>query len=69
MIVVGIAAGLMAAIAFSRALRVFLFEVEPTDPLTLMGVGGAFAIVAMLACWAPARRATAVDPAEALRYE
>jgi putative ABC transport system permease protein len=69
LIAVGLAAGLITAIAFSRVLRVFLFGVEPTDPLTLMGVGGAFAIVAMLACWAPARRATAVDPAEALRYE
>jgi putative ABC transport system permease protein len=69
LIAVGVAAGVVAAIAFSRALRVFLFGVEPTDPLTLMGVGGAFAIVAMLACWAPARRATAADPVEALRYE
>ena len=69
MIAVGLMAGLIAAIAFSRVLSVFLFEVEPTDPLTLMGVGVAFAIVAMLACWAPTRRATAVDPAEALRYE
>jgi putative ABC transport system permease protein len=69
LIAVGLVAGLIAAIAFSRVLRVFLFGVEPTDPLTLMGVGFAFAIVAMLACWAPARRATAVDPAEALRYE
>jgi putative ABC transport system permease protein len=69
LIAVGIAAGLIGAISFTRALRVFLFGVEPTDPLTLMGVGGAFAIVAMLACWAPARRATAADPVEALRYE
>jgi putative ABC transport system permease protein len=66
---VGVAAGVVAAIAFSRVLRVFLFGVEPTDPLTLMGVGGAFAIIAMLACWGPARRATAVDPVQALRYE
>jgi putative ABC transport system permease protein len=69
LIATGIAAGLLAAIALSRALRTFLFGVEPTDPLTLVGVGVAFAMVAMLACWAPARRATAVDPAEALRYE
>jgi putative ABC transport system permease protein len=69
LIAAGIAAGMLAAIAFSRALRTFLFGVEPTDPLTLIGVGIAFAMVAMLACWAPARRATAVDPAEALRYE
>lgn len=65
----GIALGLFAAVAFSRALRTFLFEVEPTDPLTLIGVGIAFAIVAMIACWVPARRATTVDPAEALHYE
>jgi putative ABC transport system permease protein len=65
----GIGAGLVAAIAFSQALRTFLFGVEPTDPLTLIGVGVVFATVAMFACWAPARRATAVDPVEALRYE
>lgn len=65
----GVAAGLIAAIAFSRVLRVFLFGVEPTDPVTLIGVGTAFALVAMLACWVPARRATATDPLEALRYE
>ena len=38
MIWLRIAAGLIASVAFSRVLRVFLFEVEPTDPLTLMGV-------------------------------
>ncbi len=65
----GIGAGLFAAIAFSHLLRTFLFGVEPTDPLTLIGVGIAFAMVAMFACWAPARRATAVDPVEALRYD
>jgi putative ABC transport system permease protein len=66
---VGIAAGLIAALALSRVLRVFLFGVEPTDLLTLAGVGTAFAAVAMLACWAPARRAAATNPLEALRYE
>jgi putative ABC transport system permease protein len=65
----GIVAGLLVAIAFSRVLQTFLFGVEPTDPLTLIGVGIVFAFTAMLACWAPARRATAVDPVEALRYE
>jgi ABC-type lipoprotein release transport system permease subunit len=43
--------------------------VEPTDPATLISVGLLFAGVAMLACWAPARRAVRVDPLEALRYE
>ena len=65
----GIGAGLVAAVALSRVLRAFLFGVEPTDPLTLIGVGGLFAAVAMLACWAPTRRAASVDPTEALRYE
>jgi putative ABC transport system permease protein len=65
----GIAAGLVAAILLSRVLRTFLFGVEPTDPLTLVGVAVLFAVVAMLACWAPTRRAASVDPLEALRYE
>jgi putative ABC transport system permease protein len=58
-----------AAIVLSRVLRSFLFEVEPTDPATLIGVGMLFASVALLACWAPTRRAARVDALEALRYE
>jgi putative ABC transport system permease protein len=69
LIVGGVAAGLAAAIALSRVLRSFLFEVEPTDPVTLIAVGLLFVGVALLACWAPARRAAKVDPLEALRYE
>ena len=65
----GICGGLVAALALSRVLRTFLFGVEPTDPLTLLAVGVIFALVALLACWIPARRATAVDPLESLRYE
>jgi putative ABC transport system permease protein len=58
-----------AALVLSRVLKSFLFEVEPTDPVTLTGVGLLFAGVALLACWAPTRRAAKVDPIEALRYE
>jgi putative ABC transport system permease protein len=65
----GVTAGLAAAIVLSRVLGSFLFEVEPTDPITLISVGLLFVVVALLACWAPARRATKVDPLEALRYE
>jgi putative ABC transport system permease protein len=65
----GVAAGLAAAIVLSRVLRSFLFGVEPTDPVTLVVVGLLFVGVALLACWAPARRAAKVDPLEALRYE
>ncbi len=65
----GVMAGLAAAIILSRVLSAFLFGVEPTDPVTLIGVGLLFVGVALLACWAPARRAAKVDPLEALRYE
>jgi putative ABC transport system permease protein len=65
----GVASGVIAAIVLSRVLRSFLFEVEPADPLTLIGVGLLFSGVALLACWAPTRRAIKVDPLEALRYE
>ena len=41
----------------------------PNDPMTLIVVGALFAGVALLACWVPVRRATKVDPLEALRYE
>jgi putative ABC transport system permease protein len=65
----GVVAGIGAALIFSRVLKAFLFEVDPTDPVTLAGVGLLFVSVALLACWEPTRRATRVDPVEALRYE
>ncbi|HXM45225.1 MAG TPA: ABC transporter permease [Bryobacteraceae bacterium] len=65
----GVVAGMAAALVLSRVLRSFLFEVEPGDPITLIGVALLFAGVAMMACWAPTRRAAKVDPVEALRYE
>jgi putative ABC transport system permease protein len=65
----GVVAGVGLALLLSRVLRSFLFEVEPADPVTLIGVGLLFAGVAALACWAPGRRAASVDPIEALRCE
>jgi putative ABC transport system permease protein len=65
----GVISGMVAAVVLSRVLKSFLFEVEPTDPATLIGVGLLFACVALLACWEPTRRAAKVDPIEALRYE
>jgi ABC-type lipoprotein release transport system permease subunit len=46
-----------------------LYEVEPNDPATLIAVAMLFIGVALLACWAPTRRATRVDPMETLRCE
>jgi putative ABC transport system permease protein len=65
----GVISGIVAAIVLSRVLKSFLFEVEPTDPSTLIGVGLLFAGVALLACWVPTRRAAKVNPLDALRYE
>jgi putative ABC transport system permease protein len=65
----GVLAGMALAILLSRVLRTFLFEVEPSDPETLLVVGALFVGVALLACWVPVRRAAKVDPLEALRYE
>ena len=65
----GVLAGVALAIALSRVLRSFLFEVQPNDPATLIVVGVLFVVVALLACWVPVRRAARVDPLEALRYE
>ena len=65
----GVVSGIAAALLVSRVLRSFLFEVEPTDPVTLIGVGLLFGGVALSACWAPTQRAAKIDPLEALRYE
>ena len=65
----GVLAGSVLALILSRALRSFLFEVQPGDPVTLILVGALFVAVGLLACWVPVRRARKVDPLEALRYE
>jgi putative ABC transport system permease protein len=61
--------GLLASLALSRLLAGLLYEVRPGDPLTLVGISLLLALVALFACYLPARRATRVDPAIALRSE
>ena len=67
--VIGITAGLAGALALTRYLRTLLFETSPTDPLTFVAVSLILCIVAIAASYFPARKATQVDPIEALRYE
>jgi putative ABC transport system permease protein len=65
----GVGVGLMGALAFSRAIASLLFQLSPTDPATLAGVGLVLTAVALVASYLPARRATRVDPLTALRSE
>jgi putative ABC transport system permease protein len=65
----GLAAGLLVALGASPAASAVLFNVSPTDPLTMILVTGVLAVVAIAAAWIPAMRATRVDPAVVLRYQ
>jgi putative ABC transport system permease protein len=67
--VVGLAAGQVVALMLNRTLKGFLVGVSTTDPLTLVVTAGVLLIVAVLACYVPARRASRVDPMVALRFE
>jgi putative ABC transport system permease protein len=66
---VGLSIGVAISIGLTFVLRGLLFQVQPTDPVTLIGVAVLLGLTAIVACYAPARRATRIDAMVALRYE
>ena len=66
-ILVGMAIGTGAGLAFARLMSTLLFEVNPTDPATFAACTALLSAIALLACYLPARRAARLDPMVALR--
>jgi ABC-type antimicrobial peptide transport system permease subunit len=69
LVAIGVAVGIPAALAAGRIIATQLFGVSPGDPVTLTAVAASMTLVAALAAFGPARRASRVDPVVALRSE
>jgi putative ABC transport system permease protein len=69
LVTIGLAGGIVASAFTARVLTSYLFDTQPSDPSTLVGVAIAFILAGAVACLGPARRATRVDPMRALRTE
>jgi putative ABC transport system permease protein len=69
LVITGLTIGLAGALTLTRLMTSLLFEVSPTDPMTLAAVALCVILATLLACYIPARRAIKVDPLVALRYE
>jgi ABC-type antimicrobial peptide transport system permease subunit len=68
-VTIGLAAGVAAALGLTRFMAEMLYNVRPNDPATIVGVAALLAVVALVACYLPARRAIHTDPIVALRHE
>ncbi len=69
LVLIGVAIGLASSFILTRFMSSLLFDVTATDPMTFTGVASLLVLIALAACFVPARRATKVDPMIALRYE
>ncbi|MGH9960962.1 MAG: FtsX-like permease family protein, partial [Pyrinomonadaceae bacterium] len=69
MTLIGVAIGLAGSLALTRVMKTLLFGISATDPATFVLIALLLTVIALLACYLPARRAAKVDPLAALRYE